>query len=217
LPLTRGGKRERPDEPERRCIATGQTRPRAELIRFVVGPDGVIVPDVVGKLPGRGIWVSARKTALEKAADKGLFARAAKQPVKLPEGLAGTVEQAVAARVVNLLSLARKAGQAVAGFEKVKDLLAKDRASALIQASDGSERGKSKLRPPGGPETLITCLTGQEIGLAFGRENVIHAALAAGGLSNRVVEDAARLDGLRAKDNRVDDGGKARRKGTKTR
>jgi hypothetical protein len=113
--------------------------------------------------------------------------------------------------VVNLISLARKAGAAVAGYEKVKDWLAKDQAEVLIQASDGSERGKSKLRPPGGSGRYIGCLTARELGLAFGRENVIHGALAGGGLTIRVVDEAAKLSGLRE-----NDGGNARRKGTKT-
>jgi len=211
--MTRGGRpKDRSGEPERRCIATGDVHPKAGLVRFVVGPDGTIVPDLLGKLPGRGIWVSANRNAMERAVLKGLFARAARQPVSVPEDLIATVEEGLADRVVHLISLARKAGAAVAGFEKVKDWLAKDQAEVLIQASDGSERGKSKLRPPRETGRFIGCLTARELGLAFGRENVIHGALAAGGLTARVVEEAAKLAGLREKD-----GGTARRKGTKTR
>jgi len=211
--MTRGGQpKKRADGPERRCIATGEVQPKHGLIRFVVGPDGTVVPDLLGKLPGRGIYVAADRRAMEKAVLKGLFARAARQTVAVPEDLIATVEEGLADRVVHLVSLARKAGQAVAGFEKVKDWLVKDQAKVLIQASDGSERGKTKLRPPDGDESFIGCLTARELGLAFGRENVIHGALAAGGLSARVVEEAAKLTGLREKD-----GGNARRKGTKTR
>lgn len=210
--MTRGGRNKRPEEPERRCIATGDVQPKAGLIRFVLGPGGVIVPDLLGKLPGRGIWVAADRDALEQAAKKNLFARAARQSVTVPEGLADTVDRALAERVVHLISLARKAGQAVAGFEKVKDWLDKDRAAVLIQASDGSERGKTRLRPPSGPATFIGALTASELGLAFGRENVIHGALAGGGLTARVVEEAAKLAGVRARR-----GGSDRRKGTKTR
>jgi hypothetical protein len=100
-------------------------------------------------------------------------------------------------RVVDLISLARKAGDAVTGYEKVKEWLEKDRAVVLIQASDGSERGKTKLHPPQGEGTFIGCLSSGELGLAFGRERAIHAALAAGGLTTRVVEEAARLAGIR--------------------
>lgn len=212
--MTRGGHKKRPDEPERRCIATGDTQPKAGLIRFVVGPDGTIVPDLLGKLPGRGIYVAANRAAIATAIKKGLFSRAAKQQVTVPDGLLDLLERGYADRVVHLIAMARKAGQAIAGYEKVKDWLAKDQAQVLIQASDGSERGKSKLRPPREPGRFIECLTGDELGLAFGRENVIHGALASGGLASRVVEEAQKLTAMRVQDS---DGGKARRKGTKTR
>jgi hypothetical protein len=195
--VTRGGKAKDRGEPERRCIATGESQPKAGLIRFVAGPEGRIVADLLGKLPGRGIWVSADRAALEKAVAKKLFARAAKTQVTVPEGLLAEVEGGLARRVIELISLERKAGRAVTGFEKAKDWLEKGEAAILIQASDGSERGKGKLRPPGGRDSLITCLTQREIGLSFGRDYAIHAALAAGGLANRVVEEAARLSGLR--------------------
>ena len=195
--MTRGGRRKDLDEPERKCLATGEVSPKSGLIRFVVGPDAVVVPDLAARLPGRGMYVQASRAALDRAASKGLFARAAKQAVKPPPDLADLVEALMTRRVVDLLSLARKAGDAVTGYEKVKDWLVSGRAVALIQASDGSERGKTKLRPPEGENRLISCLTAGEIGLAFGRERAIHAALAAGGLTTRVVEDAARLAGLR--------------------
>lgn len=210
--MARGGKTsDRTAAPERRCIATGEVQPTAGLIRFVVGPGDVVVADLLGKLPGRGIWVTANRAALDKAVAKNLFARAARQPVNVPPDLVAQVEKALADRVVNLIALARKAGEAVAGFEKVKDWLSKDQAEVLIQASDGSERGKTKLRPPPGKGRFIGCLSANELGLAFGRENVIHGALAGGGLTQRVVEEAAKLHGFRENDD-----GTARRKGTKS-
>jgi hypothetical protein len=193
--MTRGGVRADADEPERKCIVSGESQPKGGLIRFVVGPDGAVVPDVAGKLPGRGMYVSADREAIEKAGKKNLFSRAAKAPVTVPAGLADLVEALVLRRVIDSLSMARKAGQAVTGLEKVKEMLVGGKAYALIQASDGSAREKSRLRPPEGRH--VTCLTAGEIGLAFGRERAIHAALAAGGLGQRVVEEAARLDGLR--------------------
>ncbi|MBL4915756.1 RNA-binding protein [Szabonella alba] len=195
--MTRGGRDKNRDEPERRCIATGDVQPKAGLIRFCLGPDGQIVPDILGRLPGRGLYVAADRAALEKAATKGLFSRAARQPVTVPEGLADLVEGLLTRRVVDLVSLARKAGAAVTGYEKVKEWLVSGRAKVLLQASDGSERGKAKLRPPPGDEGFIGCLTAQELGLSFGREHAIHGALAAGGLTTRVVEEAARLAGIR--------------------
>ena len=103
-----------------------------------------------------------------KAATKGLFSRAAKQPVTLPPDLILLIETQLARRVADYISMARKAGDAICGFEKVKDWLNKDKAEVLIQASDGSERGKDKLYPPDGPDSLIGCLTAGELGLAFG-------------------------------------------------
>ncbi|MGB8623985.1 MAG: RNA-binding protein [Paracoccaceae bacterium] len=209
--MTRGGRTKTRDEPERRCIATGEVQPKAGLIRFVVGPGEVIVPDLLGKLPGRGIWVSAERGALEAAVKKRLFARGAKQAVQVPDDLIDQVEAGLVRRVIEGVSLARKAGAAVAGYEKVKGWLLSGEATVLIQASDGSERGKSKLRLPSETEGFIGCLNASELGLAFGREHVIHGALAAGGLTRRVVEDATRLSGVRKMG-----GGKASGKGVKT-
>jgi predicted RNA-binding protein YlxR (DUF448 family) len=197
--LSRGGRIKERDEPERRCIATGEVQPKRGLIRFVAGPDGVIVADLAEKLPGRGIWVAADRAAIEKAAAKGLFSRAAKAQVKAPDGLVDLVEAASAKRVVELVSLARKSGRAVAGFEKVKGWLAEGRAKVLLQASDGSERGKGKLWTPTGGR-WFGCLTASELGLSFGRDHVIHGALAAGGLTDKVILEAGRLTGLRGHD-----------------
>ncbi len=184
-------------EDERRCIVTRETEVKAGLVRFVVGPDNQVIPDVLEKLPGRGMWVSASRKAIDEAVKKGLFARAAKAPAKADAGLADLVEGILARRVVDMLSMGRKAGRAVAGLEKVKTWLIDEKAVVLLQASDGSERGKTALRPPDGQETLIDCLTSSELGMAFGRDTVVHAAMTKDGITNRVLYDAARLAGLR--------------------
>jgi predicted RNA-binding protein YlxR (DUF448 family) len=193
--MTRGGHKEDSEGPERRCIVTGEVQPKAGLVRFVLGPDDTVYPDVLEKLPGRGMWVTADRAVLDKAG-RGQFSRSAKKPVKVPEGLAEDVERQLARRVTDLIALARKAGLAVCGFEKVKDALASENVRVLLQASDGSVRGKSKLWTPTGAR-YFDCLTQDELGLAFGRQSVIHGALAAGALSDRVVEEAAKLRGLR--------------------
>jgi uncharacterized protein len=215
--LTRGGRdTNREDGPERKCIATGEVQPKNGLVRFVAGPDGRIVPDLAGKLPGRGLYVSADRAALEKAVKKGLFSRAAKQPVQVPDGLADLLEQMLARRVIDLISLARKSGEAIAGYEKVKAMLQMEEASVLIQAEDGSGRGKTKLSTPYGGR-YIGWLTADELGAAFGRQTVIHAALGSGGLVPRIVEEAMRLKGLRVAPEPMDAkaarGGETRRKG----
>jgi predicted RNA-binding protein YlxR (DUF448 family) len=183
-------------EPERRCIVTREAQPKAGLIRFVAGPDDVVVPDLAERLPGRGMWVSADAAALGKAA-KGSFARAAKRPVRAPADLAARVEALLAARVVDLVALARKAGQAVAGLEKVKAALASGEAALLLQAADGSSRERARLRPPEGENTLVSCLFAHELGVAFARDRVIHAAVLAGGLGDRIRDEALRLSGIR--------------------
>lgn len=204
--MTRGGREKEQDDPERKCIVSGESQPKAGLVRFCIGPDNMVVPDILGRLPGRGIYVAADRAAITKAATKGLFSRAARQPVKAPDGLADLVEALLARRVVDLISMCRKANAAVMGYEKVKDWLSSGKARVLVQASDGSERGKTKLRPPEGEGGFIGLLTAGEMGLAFGRERAIHAALGAGGLTHRVVEEAARLSGLRVQVEKQDGG-----------
>jgi len=198
--LPRGRKAKPRIEPDRRCIVTGETQPKRGLIRFAVGPDGEIVPDILEKLPGRGIWVAAVRGDLNTAVTKGLFARGAKRTVNVSDTLVDDVESLLAKRLIDGISMARKAGIAVAGFEKVKDWLGRDDARILFQASDGSERGKSKLYAPGGRGSFFEVLSASELGLSFGRERVIHAALGFGGLTERIREDAIRLSGVRELD-----------------
>lgn len=200
MQLARGGKHKNPDDDaQRKCVVTGEVQPKQGLIRFVVGPDQTVYPDILGKLPGRGMYVAADRDTLE-AAKKGQFARSAKQAVTVQGDLVDEVERQLAQRVIDLVALTRKAGRAVCGFEKVKSWLAGDEhVRVLMQASDGSARGKTKLWTPEGAR-YFGCLTAAELGLAFGRGSVIHCALATGGLSNRVVEEASKLTGLRGID-----------------
>ncbi|MFT6676615.1 MAG: putative RNA-binding protein YlxR (DUF448 family) [Sulfitobacter sp.] len=206
--MGRGGvPKDRQDGPDRKCIATGEVQPKYGLVRFVVGPDAQIVPDILGKLPGRGIYVAADRAAIDLAEKKKLFSRAAKLQVTVQEGLADEVERQLARRVVDLISLQRKSGKAVAGYEKVKSWLQTEEAEVLVQAADGSGRGKSKLSTPHYGH-YIGWLTADELGLAFGRQTVIHGALASGGLTQRVVEEAQRLKGVR-----INEAGKGQPKG----
>ena len=195
--MARGGHNNpKTDNVERKCIVTGEVTPTAGLICFVVGPENLVYPDVLGKLPGRGMYVTATRSALE-VATRGQFSRSAKQAVTVPDGLADEVERQVCRHAVDLIALTRKSGRAVCGFEKVKGWLAGgENVRVLLQASDGSERGKAKLWTPEGAR-YFGCFTSEELGLAFGRGSVIHGALSTGKLSNRVVEEATKLRGLR--------------------
>jgi predicted RNA-binding protein YlxR (DUF448 family) len=195
--MTRGGRAAAREEPERRCVATGESGGVAGLIRFALSPDGVVTPDFAEKLPGRGVWVTSERAALEKAVKRNLFSRGLKQPARAPEGLVETVAQGLARRLIEALGLARKAGLVVNGYDKTKARLKAGPAAALIEASDGSESQRAKLRPLAGDAPRIDVLSAEELGLAFGREFVIHAVLDAGGAADRVVRESRRLAGFR--------------------
>lgn len=196
--MGRGGLKTARDEPQRRCIVRGESGPTRPLLRFVMAPDGTVVPDLIERLPGRGAWVTAQSDLLAKACARNLFARAFKAPARVPPDLVQTVEQGLAKRVIEALALARKAGLATAGFDAVKARLKSGRVAALIEAMDGAEGGRAKLRPLASEAPLVDTLTAEELGLAFGREFVIHAVLDSGGASDRVLREHARLAGFRA-------------------
>lgn len=187
---------------ERRCIVTGKSGGKDGLIRFVLDPEGRVVPDLAEKLPGRGLWVTGTREMVEKAAAKGHFARAAKAPTIADPGLADLVERLMARRAADALGLARKAGTLEAGFEKVLKALDKGRVAALVEARDGAEDGRRKLeqrlrvaKEQGilGDVPVLMPLWADEMGLALGRGNVIHAALIQGRVQAKVMAELARL------------------------
>jgi len=191
------------DMRERRDIVTGEIMPESRLIRFVAGPDGVVVPDVAAKLPGRGLWVEARRAAITTAVEKKLFSRAAKAQVTATADLPERTEKALLVRILGDLGLARRSGALTLGFDNVMRVLESARPPRLlIEAADGSADGKRKLYAAAHRLELkcvvIQSLTSAELGLALGRENVIHAAVQPGGLEQRLTFDAERLSGFRA-------------------
>lgn len=183
--------------PERRCLVTRSVRPKESLVRFVVDPDGLVTPDLEERLPGRGMWVSADRGALEQAVDARRFGRAARRGVTIPDGLVDRVESMLARRCTELLGLARRAGLAVAGYEKVRARLRAGDAALLLAAVDGAADGRGKLRALAPELPVADAMTAAEIGAAFAREHVVHAALAAGGLTERLRGELARLAGVR--------------------
>jgi uncharacterized protein len=193
--------------PERTCIATRAARPVAELLRFAVSPDGVLTPDIKGKLPGRGVWVTCARLQLDEAIRRKAFARSLKQPVTVPDGLADLVDSLLAADARQSLSFANKAGLAVSGFGKVEGLAAAGKAAVLISASEGGEDGKRKIRQAAkrgagdrAMPVFISLLPGSELDLALGRENAIHAALLAGPASDAFLARCLRLESFRGSD-----------------
>jgi hypothetical protein len=224
------------DEPEpetgpfRRCILTRQRLPKERMIRFVVGPDRQIVPDLAAKLPGRGIWLSASADVLEFGYAPGdgpprgeqlkggrleggrpnkqggdnhrqlvrAFARAARGPVLVPFDLSVLLQTALVRRISECLGLARRAGQAVAGYEKAREALRTGRFKLVLQASDGSEAERLRFLSGFGPDlTIVDPLPGEALGRVFGRDYVVHVAVAPGKLAESLVVEAGRLAGLK--------------------
>jgi uncharacterized protein len=186
------------NSPHRRCIVTGEVGDRGRLLRFVVGPDRVLVPDVEGRLPGRGLWLTPRRDIVEQAVAKRLFARAARQPVSVPADLADRIEALLARRCGAAVGFARRAGLAAAGFDRVSDAVRRGRAAMLLFALDGAEGGRRKLGALGRDLPSASVLTAAELGAAFGRERIVHAAVGGGPLCERLWLDLHRLVGLRA-------------------
>lgn len=187
---------------ERRCIATGAVQPAGKLVRFVVSPDSEVVPDLVGKLPGRGIWLTANRTAFAKAIAKGDFAKAAKAKVTVRPDLADHVARLLVERLKSDLGMARRAGFVDAGFDSVMRALDKNIPPvALFHAADASDDGRRKLRSAMKSRELdaksFSVLTRDELSLAFGRDNVVHAAIRPGALADRLILNSMRLAGLR--------------------
>jgi predicted RNA-binding protein YlxR (DUF448 family) len=187
-----------PQRPQRRCIVTGEVRDRGALLRLVVGPDGAIVPDIEGRLPGRGLWLTPRRDIVERAVAKRIFARAARRPVAVSPELADRIESLLARRCCDALGLARRAGLAVAGFERVGEAARRGRAGLLLFALDGAEGGRRKLTAFGRELPSARVLSAAELGGAFGRERIVHVAVAGGPLCRRLLVDLSRLVGLRA-------------------
>jgi hypothetical protein len=179
------------EEPERSCIVTREVKGKAELIRFVVGPSQQLVPDLAGKLPGRGIYVTASKLLVAEAIAKRLFSKAAKEQVQIPDGLLATLEQLLARRVGEALSMARKAGQVITGFEKVEAELKKGSVEALIHADDAGEDGIKKLSFYRGP--TFANLPRSLLSEVLGRENAVHAVVTHGPAAPFFIEQARRF------------------------
>ena len=185
--------------PLRRCIVTRSVLPRERMLRFVVGPGAVIVPDLAARLPGRGIWLSAQGDVVEIARTKGAFSRAARCKVAVPPDLLGLLQAGLARRVGDLLGLARRAGQTVCGFHKAGEWLQTGRAALVVQACDGSAQERRRFVGGQADVPVVTPLPAQALGAVFGREHVVHVAVSAGRLAATLVIECERLSGLSGK------------------
>lgn len=187
--------------PLRRCAVTREQAPKERLVRFVVapgGPDGrgQVVPDLANRLPGRGIWLSARRDVLDSPRARSAFARAARGPVAVPPDLAAAVEAGLRRRIVDLLGLTRRAGQAVCGFQKAREWIVAHKAGLVVQAMDGSEAERARLLSGAGNLPVAAPLGGEMLGTAFGRDWVVHVAVAPGRLAEALRVETGRLQGI---------------------
>jgi uncharacterized protein len=190
---------------ERRDLVSGEVMPEERLVRFVAGPDGVVVPDVARKLPGRGLWVAATREAVDQAAKKGGFSRSAKAKLSAPADLSDQVENLLKVRLLSGLGLARRAGGLILGFEKTAQAIEQGKTAWMVEAADGAHDGRRKLlqsmRRAAEAGLLAPRLLGvfssEELGLALGLGNVIHVALLAGRGADRWTMDVERLSGFR--------------------
>jgi predicted RNA-binding protein YlxR (DUF448 family) len=190
---------------ERLCVVSRQVKPVAEMIRFVVGPQGDVVPDLKRKLPGRGIWVTATREQLAEGVRRGAFARGFGRPVKTPDDFVDSTERLLERSALDALAISGKAGQVVAGFSKVEAALLRGHAATLLHATDAAPDGVRKLEAlrrqseeEGRKVGLIAAFPSAQLDLALGRSNVIHAALLAGPATETFIARCARLDRFRA-------------------
>lgn len=202
-------------EPERRCIVTMERRPQGEMIRFVLSPDREVTPDLAARLPGRGAWVTANRETVELAQKKGAFPRAFKSQVKVAPDIAAQTELLLAKRILDQLGLVKRAGNLILGFEQVREEVRAAEPACLITASDGSEDQRGKVlglvkglygpdlddagKPVGNRDLppVIDCFSADELGMALGRERVIHACLKSGRIAHAWMGELARLSGFR--------------------
>ncbi|MDX1485387.1 MAG: RNA-binding protein [Alphaproteobacteria bacterium] len=180
----------------KRCVVSGRHLPRAEMIRFVAGPDGVVVADLDQRLPGRGLWLAAEREILAAASGRH-FAKALRRPVEVPPDLAQRVEAGLVLRGQNLIGLARRAGVAVAGFEKVRAALSGGTATLLVGARDGAADGRRKLAGAAAGIARAEGLTAAELGAVFGRDAVVHVAILDTGFTRPIEAALTLLDGVR--------------------
>ena len=177
---------------------SGESLPKVALLRFVVSPDGVLVADLEWSLPGRGMWV--RPTLLREAIGRRLFSRAHGGVVGVPEGFLDSLERLLRARAMNYLGLARRAGQAVAGFDQVRDVLSKGIVGSVVSARDGALGGRNKIRRAANRVPVVEVFDGTELSAAMGKENVVHVVVAPGKFAQEIIRHADILDCLRPKD-----------------
>lgn len=190
---------------ERKCVARNEVRDPVDMIRFVVGPENTVYPDILGKLPGRGVWVSATREDLDLALKKGAFKRGFKGNVKLPEDLLAQVETGLRKHTLSMIGMAKKSGKLSVGFDQVMMAARTDALGWRIEASDGAEGARGKIRALSKAiahevdlklPRVIGCFDSQELGAVVGRDSLIHCAVPHGRIAKSLGLSANRLSGF---------------------
>lgn len=191
---------------ERRCLASGESRDPIDMVRFVLDPEGAVTPDIQGKLPGRGTWVSSDRKSLEKVIAQKGFNRGFKGKAKVEGDLVALTEALLVRRVLGLITMARKASVIAMGFDQVQSMAREASIAFRIEASDGSKDGRSKIRTLAKamnreqelPDPIVVgCFTADDIGQALARESIVHAAIRPSKLAKSMKIDVRRLAGFR--------------------
>ena len=191
---------------ERKEISSGELRDPADMLRLAFSPDGQVVADIFGKLPGRGAWIEATRSAVEHALKTGAFSRAAKRKITVPDGFADMIEAGLNARVLGMIGMAKRAGQLESGFENVSSSARTGEMAVRIEASDGKSDGRSKIRVVAkalakeletAPPLLIGCFNAAKLGKTVGRDNMVHACVPRGKMATAIIHEARRLAGFR--------------------
>jgi uncharacterized protein len=202
------GPQKTPPGAERFCAATGAVTPVGDMIRFVIAPDGSAIPDLKRRLPGRGVWITATRSALQRAIARKAFARSFKRDVRVAGDLVSMTERLLERSALEALGIAHKAARVAIGFAKAEAAITQNDAVALLHAVDGAPDGARKLdavlhrdRDNGKQIAVISELTSAQLDLALGRSNVIHAALLAGPESQAFLARALRLQRFRTDGN----------------
>jgi predicted RNA-binding protein YlxR (DUF448 family) len=190
---------------QRHCALTRTLKPVDEMVRFVIGPGSHTVPDINRKLPGRGLWITGTRAAIEEAIKGNVFARSFKQNVRVAAELAATTERLLERSALDALAIVGKAGQVIGGFAKVEAAIGRDDVRALIHAADAAADGKRKLDAALQRKTheksreiaIVELFSGAQLDLALNRPNVVHAALLAGPVSDTFLARVRRLERFR--------------------
>lgn len=187
----------RRSDPRRRCLVTRRFGAKENLIRFVVGPDNRVLPDIAAKLPGRGIWLSADRDVVNTACVRNLFARGFRTAVSVDADMTGQVEVLMAKRCLSLLGLARRSGDVTLGFDRVCETLAADQAGVGLIAFDAAENSRRRLMRAADETPVLSLFSSGEMAQAMGREHVVYAAVTKGRNATRILVEAGRLAGFR--------------------